>query len=247
MLLTPVDRAGALVGYFPARAAFPVSKAARRPRLRFRGLLKLHSCYGLQGCSPTLQWTLSQGCDPASYPTGPPVSYHVYRQLHGWVLPPMANCADKAHLEIPAARVRTRWPAGSNEEGRTHQGCSLSWPSLRGEKSRSHRRRTKHGAGTKNPATASRTKSPETNYIAPVRGLLSGYPVRTNDPPPSVLNFFQQGYTLARFPAFTWTYCRLCGDVAVLPSRQDSSRITAHSERIVHDWPSGAAVVGFTL
>ena len=32
---------------------------------------------------------------------GPLVSYHVYRQLHGWVLPPLANCAGKAHSEIP--------------------------------------------------------------------------------------------------------------------------------------------------
>ena len=33
---------------------------------------------------------------------GPLVSYHVYRQLHGWVLPPLANCAGKAHSEMPA-------------------------------------------------------------------------------------------------------------------------------------------------
>ena len=31
---------------------------------------------------------------------GPLVSYHVYRQLHGWVLPPLANCAGKAHLKM---------------------------------------------------------------------------------------------------------------------------------------------------
>ena len=39
---------------------------------------------------------------PVRYPTGPLVSYHVYRQLHGWVLPPLANCAGKAHMEILA-------------------------------------------------------------------------------------------------------------------------------------------------
>ena len=74
--------------------------AGRRPQLRFRGLLKLYSRYGLQGCSPTLQWTLSRGFDPASYPTGPLVSCHVYRQLHGWVLPPLVICAVGAHMEI---------------------------------------------------------------------------------------------------------------------------------------------------
>ena len=73
--------------------------AGRRPQLRFRGLLKLCSRYGLQGCSPTLQWTLSRGLDPAGYPTGPLVSYHVYRQLHGWGLPPLVICAVGAHME----------------------------------------------------------------------------------------------------------------------------------------------------
>ncbi len=49
---------------------------------------------------PPYSGLLSRGFDPASYPTGPLVSYHVYRQLHGWVLPPLANCAGKAHMEI---------------------------------------------------------------------------------------------------------------------------------------------------
>ena len=74
--------------------------AGRRPQLRFRGLLKLYSRYGLQGCSPTLQWTLSRGFDPTGYPIEPLVSYHVYRQLHGWVLPPLVICALGAHTEI---------------------------------------------------------------------------------------------------------------------------------------------------
>lgn len=43
--------AGAHVGGFPVGATFPVSQAGRRPRLHSRGLLELHSRYGLQGCS----------------------------------------------------------------------------------------------------------------------------------------------------------------------------------------------------
>src|ERR1039457_4202449 len=39
-------------GFFPARAAFPGYPAGRRPRLCFRGLLKLHSRYGPQTRSP---------------------------------------------------------------------------------------------------------------------------------------------------------------------------------------------------
>src|SRR3954451_10768699 len=66
-----------LVGFFPARTAFPQSQRGRHPRLHFRGLLKLHSRCGLPDCSPA-QWpALSQGSDPASRPTEPPVSYHV--------------------------------------------------------------------------------------------------------------------------------------------------------------------------
>src|SRR5579871_2569468 len=50
---TPVDPSRAPVGCFPVGAAFPVLRAGRRPRLHFRGLLRLHSRYGLQSCSAT--------------------------------------------------------------------------------------------------------------------------------------------------------------------------------------------------
>jgi len=43
---TPADRAGALVDYFPARAAFPKWQEGRHPHCHFRGLLRLHSRYG---------------------------------------------------------------------------------------------------------------------------------------------------------------------------------------------------------
>src|SRR5262249_37888372 len=42
---TPADRMSAYVDCFPIRAAFPDSLAGRHPRLHFRGLLGLHSCY----------------------------------------------------------------------------------------------------------------------------------------------------------------------------------------------------------
>ena len=42
-------------GFFPVRAAFPVIGAGRRPHHYFRGLLKLHTRYGLQSCSPTIR------------------------------------------------------------------------------------------------------------------------------------------------------------------------------------------------
>ncbi len=43
---TPADRAGALVDFFPARAAFPKWQEGRHPHCHFRGLLRLHACYG---------------------------------------------------------------------------------------------------------------------------------------------------------------------------------------------------------
>jgi len=43
----------------------------------FRGLLKLHSRYGLQGRSPPKGGLLSRGFDPVSFPTEPLGSYHV--------------------------------------------------------------------------------------------------------------------------------------------------------------------------
>ena len=82
---TPADRAGANVGGFPARAAFPVSQAGRRPRFPLRGLLRLTARYGLPACSPSFPRTLSRGFRPASCPTRLLVSFHAYQQLHGWV------------------------------------------------------------------------------------------------------------------------------------------------------------------
>ena len=36
---------------------------------------------------------MSRGSDPASCPAKPLGSYHAYRQLHGWILPPLEICA----------------------------------------------------------------------------------------------------------------------------------------------------------
>ena len=62
-------RTGARVGCFPVGTAFPVRLAGRRPRLHFRGLLRLHACYGLQGCSATRGGLCHKA--PAQPVTGP--------------------------------------------------------------------------------------------------------------------------------------------------------------------------------
>ena len=70
---------------FPARAAFPVSQAGRRPRFPLRGLLRLTARYGLPACSPSFPWTLSPGFRPADCSATLLVSFPAYRQLHRWV------------------------------------------------------------------------------------------------------------------------------------------------------------------
>jgi hypothetical protein len=51
--ITPVDPYRCTCRFFPVGAAFPVIQAGRHPRFHFRGLLRLHARYGLQGRSTT--------------------------------------------------------------------------------------------------------------------------------------------------------------------------------------------------
>jgi hypothetical protein len=51
--MTIMQLARSRAGLFPIRSAFPIRPLGRRPHCRFRGLLKLHTRYGLQDCSPT--------------------------------------------------------------------------------------------------------------------------------------------------------------------------------------------------
>ena len=44
--ITPADRTGACVDYFPVHTAFPAFWPGRHPHYGFRGLLRLHSRYG---------------------------------------------------------------------------------------------------------------------------------------------------------------------------------------------------------
>ncbi len=44
--ITPADRTGAGVDYFPVHTAFPAFWPGRHPHYGFRGLLRLHSRYG---------------------------------------------------------------------------------------------------------------------------------------------------------------------------------------------------------
>jgi hypothetical protein len=64
-------------GFLPDGLGLPRFSAGSAPHWAFRGLLKIHTRYGLPSCSPTFPWTLSRGSDPASFPTVPPASYRI--------------------------------------------------------------------------------------------------------------------------------------------------------------------------
>src|SRR6266849_8010068 len=85
--------------FFPVRAAFPSYLVGRHPRLHFRGLLKLHSRYGLQSCSPTM-------CGLCHEASSQPVSQlqcslatRPNQHVPGRVLPPLVIWAVGAHYE----------------------------------------------------------------------------------------------------------------------------------------------------
>jgi hypothetical protein len=95
---TPMDRNGCVCRLLPhSTRAFPVSQAGRRPSLHFRGLLRLHTRYGLSDCS-TAQGGL---CHEASVQSVTQLNRSSatssYRQLPGWILPPLVNRAVGAH------------------------------------------------------------------------------------------------------------------------------------------------------
>lgn len=80
----------------PARA-FPEQQSGRRPQVPFRGLLRLHACYGPLDRSAAQRRPLSRGFDLDGYPTRPLVSYQINRQFSGWNLPPLVLRAFGAH------------------------------------------------------------------------------------------------------------------------------------------------------
>jgi len=96
--------------FFPVRAAFPTYLLGRHPRRHFRGLLKLHSRYGLQDCSPAYGGLLSRGFSPASYPTKPLGSYHVL-PTSTWVNPPFTGDLRRWGAQV-AVGFSTSRPSG---------------------------------------------------------------------------------------------------------------------------------------
>ena len=104
--ITPMDQNGCVCRLLPhSTRAFPVSQAGRRPSLHFRGLLRLHSRYGLPDCS-TAQGGLCHeaSVQPVTLPNRSSAT-RSYRQLPGWILPPLVNRAVGAHVESRRSAV----------------------------------------------------------------------------------------------------------------------------------------------
>ncbi len=89
-------RVPALVASPPVQA-FPILSEGRHPRPNFRGLLRVHSHYGLPGCS-TAQGGLCHGASirTVTHPNRPPAT-RPNQQLPAWNLPPLASRALVAH------------------------------------------------------------------------------------------------------------------------------------------------------
>ena len=116
----------------PSRAAFPLSREGRHPRLHFRGLLRLHSNYG------PLDRSTAQGglCHRASvHPvtrTNRLPATRSNRQLSGWILPPLVIRAFWAHRDgsVSTAPGRARGRPASAAPPGSRSPASPARPGL---------------------------------------------------------------------------------------------------------------------
>jgi hypothetical protein len=85
----------------PAAAAFPVNLPGRRPHLSFRGLLDVHSRYGLPARRAAKRPVCLEGFDGFVTSTAAPIATGWSDRVAGWELHP---------LKIVAFSRRTNWP-----------------------------------------------------------------------------------------------------------------------------------------
>jgi hypothetical protein len=95
-----MDRNGCVCRLLPhPTRAFPESQAGRRPSLHFRGLLRLHSRYGLLDCSTAHGGLCHEASIQPVTQLNRSSATRSYRQLPGWIPPPLVNRAVGAHVE----------------------------------------------------------------------------------------------------------------------------------------------------
>ena len=101
---TPMGQNGCFCRLLPrSTRAFPVSQAGRRPSLHFRGLLRLHSRYGPLDCSTAHGGLCHEASVQPVARLNRSSATRSYRQLPGWILPPLVNRAVGAHCETRAS------------------------------------------------------------------------------------------------------------------------------------------------
>jgi hypothetical protein len=66
----------------------------------FEACSSYHSRYGLQSCSPTLRGLCHEAPTRPVTPPSRSSATKAYRQLLGWVLPPLVICAIEAHVRF---------------------------------------------------------------------------------------------------------------------------------------------------
>jgi hypothetical protein len=73
------------------------------------------------------RWPSSRGFDPAGYPPKPLVSYQTYRQLSGWLLPPLVIRAFSGHTVHPGF-CRGVWHSGEGCGGHVQPPRAICAP-----------------------------------------------------------------------------------------------------------------------
>src|SRR6266851_4441955 len=84
----------------------------------FEACSSYHSRYGLQSCSPTLRGLCHEApIRPVTQPNRSSAT-KAYRQLLGWVLPPLVICAIEAHVRFAILLILRRFSPGAAKSTR---------------------------------------------------------------------------------------------------------------------------------
>jgi hypothetical protein len=116
--ITPVDRMSAC-WLLPHPHGLPRFRGGSASTIYFRGLLRLHSYYGLPNCSPTTRGLYREASTQPVARLCRSQATRPNQQLSGRVLPPLTICAFGAHPKTSAMDFRFPLPeAAEFDSGR---------------------------------------------------------------------------------------------------------------------------------
>jgi hypothetical protein len=116
---TPADRSGCVYRLLPRPRGLPRNEGGSASALGLSGPARTSLTLRPAELLDRPRRPLSRGFNPGGCPSRPLVSYRINRQLPGWLLPPLATHAYRAHF-IRSPRRREDHRADS------HQFCALS-------------------------------------------------------------------------------------------------------------------------